>query len=164
MPTQFAEFAAGNTSAEIIELRCLELNHPSFDAPIRLVQDYQPRTVKLETGEIVEFMAGNFKTTPPSKDDNGRIERRLEIDNIGNVFFKPIFNLRDSSIPIACIFRSYLSDDLTAPLFVPPEKTTLSEISLTKTLLSARASSADVVNKPFPSKRYTTENTPGLKR
>lgn len=161
--TSYNEFAA-SAPVGIIELRCLEISHPLFDAPLRLVHDYQDWTVTLETGDTAVFRAAQFRTTPPKISDNGQIERGLQIDNTSGEVVNVLLPVVTSDTPVVCTFRTYLSDDVSAPQFDPPEITNLRNIQIDKTTLSATAQSSDVVNRKFPRRLYTRVNTPGLNR
>lgn len=161
--TTYKEFAA-SAPVGVIELRCLEISHPLITTPLRIVHDYQDWEVTLETSEVVTFMAGQFRTKPPSISDNGQIERGLQIDSVTGEIIGILLPIVTSEIPVTCTFRIYLSDDLSAPQFDPPEITNLRNIQINKGVLSATAQSADVINKRFPTRIYTRVNTPGLNR
>lgn len=161
--TDYNRFLA-SAPAGIIELRCLEISHPLFAAPLRLVHDYQDWTVTLETSETVTFKAAQFRTTPPTITDNGQIERGLQIDNTTGDVVNLLLPVVASTTPVTCTFRTYLSDDVTAPVFDTPEVTNLHNIQLSKGTLTASAQSSDVINRRFPRRIYTRVNTPGLNR
>lgn len=161
--TSYAEFAA-SAPVGIIELRCLEITHPLITAPLRLVHDYQDWTVTLETSEVVTFKAAQFRTAPPKIGDNGQIERTLQIDNTDGSIMSELLPIASSLTPITCVFRIYLSDDLSAPQFVAPEVTTIRTISLQGGTLTANTQTDDVINRKFPRRIYTADNTPGLNR
>ena len=75
-----------------------------------------------------------------------------------------VLAIATSQEPLVCVFRVYLSDDLSTPQFNPPERTVLRNISISKGTLTATAQSSDVINRKFPRRVYTVDNTPGLKR
>ncbi|HEY9544769.1 MAG TPA: DUF1833 family protein [Solimonas sp.] len=154
---------AASAPTGIIELRCMELNHSSFDEPFRVVCDWQDWTVTLETDEEATFKAGQFRTARPKQDDSGRIERPLRIDAADPSIVRKLLALTAMQETVQCTFRIYLSDDLTAPVLAP-EITSLGGFSYAGTTLTASARSPDLVNRKFGRKLYTTANTPGLYR
>lgn len=157
---------AASAPLGVIELRCLEISHPdpAFGEPLRLVHDFRDWEVTLENNTEVTFTAAQFRTTPPAIDESGRITRSLKIDNVDGAIFNALKTVADSLDPVTCTMRIYLSNDISAPQFLPPERTILRGITLSGGTLSAEALSIDVVNKRFPTRMYTTDNTPGLRR
>lgn len=156
-----------NASAPVgvYEITCLEITHETFDAPLRIYHPgYDPLTVTTEAMESQTYQACAFDTTPPSSDDSGRISRSLTIDGVDGSLIKALVPASQSEEPITATVRTYLSNDLTAPQFLRPEVLTLTNISVSKTTITATAENEDVINRRFPRVIYTTDNTPGLKR
>lgn len=149
----------------VIELRLLEIAHSTFAAPLRLyTPGYDDLTVTLENSSTATFKACAFRTTRPAADDSGRVSRSLQIDGVDGSINADLMKAVQSDVPIVCTVRVYLSTDLSAPQFNPPEVLSLSGITISKTQISATAENEDVLNKRFPNSIYTTDNTPGLKR
>lgn len=164
MPTTYPEHLA-SAPLGVLEYRCLEIAHPLFDAPLLIyTPGHDDLTVTLETGAVATFKACPFRTAPPARDDSGRISRGLQIDASDGSLMRALLPAAQSLDPITATLRVYLSDDLSAPQFDPPEVLSLTNISIDKKQISAQAENEDIINKRFPTALYTTENTPGLKR
>src|SRR3546814_9415637 len=110
---------AASAPTGIIELRCMELNHSSFDAPFRVVCDWQDWTVTLETDAEATFKAGPFRTARPQQDDSGRLARTLRIEAADTSIVRTLLALTAMQETVHSTFRSYPSDDLTAPVLAP---------------------------------------------
>lgn len=160
----YAEYAA-SAPVGVLELRCLEISHAEFEAPLRIyTPGYEDLAVTLETGATAVFKPVAFRTSMPTPDESGRISRSLEIDAVDGSLRRVLLAASQSDAPILASFRIYLSSDLSGPQFDPPEVLSLSRISLSKRRISARAENEDVINRRFPAAIYTTQNTPGLRR
>lgn len=148
-----------------LEYRCLEIDHPTFDAPLRIyTPGHDDLVVTLEDSSSATFKPVAFLTTPPASDDSGRISRGLQIDGVDGALMRALLPASQSDDPITATMRIYLSTDLTGPQFDPPEVLSLTSIGINKTQVSAQAENEDVINKKFPNAIYTTDNTPGLRR
>ena len=66
----------------------LELWHPAFASPIRVVRDHAPIDARIEAGAarnaglVVTFAAYAFDVTPPDQTTTGLPQCRIEIDNV----------------------------------------------------------------------------------
>jgi len=69
-----------------------------------------------------------------------------------------------ASVPIDCIYRVYLDKPNRKPEIDPPLRLTISTINVDMEVVSATAERYDVLNKPFPLRRYRGEEWPGLVR
>lgn len=160
----YAEYAA-SAPVGVLELHCLELSHPDWPTPLRLVRDYQDWTVTLEDGVTeATFSAAAFDTGRPSVDDSGVISRSLRIDAVGGAVLPALLAVAASDEPVQCTFRVYLSNDLSAPQFDPPEVTDIRGVQINAREVVATATTEDLANTPWPNRRTTTDNTPGLRR
>src|SRR3546814_11559060 len=101
---------AASAPTGIIELRCMELNHSSFDEPFRVVCDWQDWTVTLETDEEATFKAGQFRTARPKQDDSGRTDRTWRIDAADPSFVRKLLALTATRETDRFLSRLYLSD------------------------------------------------------
>ena len=162
--TDIAQYRA-SAPVGVLEYRCLEIDHPTFDAPLRIyTPGYEPLLVTLEGGGAATFTPVAFRTSPPASDDSGRISRGLQIDGVDGSLMRALLPASQSDDPITATMRIYLSTNLSRPQFDPPEVLSLTNININKLQVSAQAENEDVINKRFPSAIHTTDNTPGLRR
>lgn len=148
----------------------LEIYHPSFTVPIRVVRDTVNLTASLEAsaprdaGQAVDFIGYQFDITPPEISTSGVPQCTVEIDNVSREILAQIeAAVASGSLDlITMTYRAYLSDDLSGPENDPPLTLTISDITATVFRISATAGFANLANKRFPSVDYTAEVFPGL--
>lgn len=166
MLTDYLQEAYASAPSGIVELRTLTLSHPDpqFGGPVYLVADFRDFKAKLETGIEVTFQACPFRTSSPRLDESGRIERRLEIDNVSADLSKALNRISDMKDPVSVIYRVYLSNDPSGPQKLPVEKTVLTQVVVTAAVISGTATTPDLINRKFPTDLYTAKRFPGLIR
>lgn len=148
----------------------LEIYHPSFTVPIRVVRDKVNLTATLEAtaprdaSTAVEFIGYQFDITPPEISTSGVPQCTVEIDNVSRDILAQIENAVNggSQELITICYRAFLSDDLSAPENDPPLTLTVSDIVATVFRITATAGFANLANKRFPNMDYTSEVFPGL--
>lgn len=154
-------FATARTDLAIVDT--IEIYHPSIAERIYLVRDFNDQTFTLETGQDQLFTAGGFTVQLPSKTDKGIQNLNIAIDNTdrrASNFSKESLKYPNESIQV--IYRPYLSNDFSQPQMNPPLVLFLSNIDIKVLTVSATASFADIINKPFPSNLYTPARFPAL--
>jgi hypothetical protein len=152
----------------VIEYATVEIHHPTWDAPVRLVQGRDNLTATLEAsaprnpGETVTFAAFPFTFTLPKKGE-GRQELMLTIENATRLLMSAIESLDLSTdSPVRVIYRPYLSSDLSGPHMNPPLQLTVRTISATPKAVTLTCGYADFANRRFPWRVYRIEEFPGL--
>jgi hypothetical protein len=162
------EAYASATTSEVI-LNALEIIHPAFSVPIRVVADYIPLTARLENsapinpGELVEFQAFTFDIVPPEVIDSGVPELQITIDNVSGEILENIELASGSLDLLEVIWRVYLSSNPEeGPQNAKPIRMIISSIDVDTTTIQARASLGDFVNKKFPNNEYDDRRFPGL--
>lgn len=170
--------AYAHAPLEDVILQTIELQHPSFVTPLRLVADLgdllsneeQPtfgHMFTLETdaplnpGASVPFYACGFAFSMPSQQEGQLPSVSITIDNVGYLITPQLDNLIGNRGKLSIIYREYLNSDHTTPQFILAGLST-SNVSSNITQVSATASFADLVNKNFPSQVYRAKNFPGL--
>lgn len=161
-------YASADVSEVIINT--IEIRHPAFTEPIRVVSDYAPIDAKLEAnaplngGEVVTFQPFAFELTLPEVMEKGVPEMMLQIDNVSREIIRHIELAISLPDKLEVTYRAYLySDRLTnGPHNDPPLHLTITSIEADAMAITARASIADFVNKKFPSKEYDENGFPGL--
>lgn len=157
--------AAPNTS---VAYHTLELYHPSFTTPIRVVRDFVDLSARLEStaprdaSTYVTFVGYAFDIVPPEVSTTGVPECQITIDNVSRDIMQNLEASVTTSTPITVIYRMFLSTDLTAPQNNPPMTLTIISIQADMFKVTATATFGDLVNKRFPSQLYTIETFPGL--
>lgn len=160
--------AYASCPATVAELSTVEIYHPTWSAPVRLVRDRIDLVATLEAGapnnpsQPVTFAAFPFDFTLPKRGE-GRQELRLVIDNASRLLMDAIESL-DLSVdqPVRVIYRPYLSTDLSAPHMNPPLKLAVRAIAITAQQVTLSCGYADFANRKFPRRVYRVEEFPGL--
>lgn len=168
--SQAIKEAYSSTPAVVI-YHTLEIHHPSFTVPIRVVRDTVNLSAKLEAtaprdaATVVEFVGYQFDITPPEISVSGVPQCTVEIDNVSREILVQIENaVRGGSQElITLIYRSFLEGNLTVgPENNPPLTLTVSDITANVFRIQATAGFANLANRRFPDMEYTSEIYPGL--
>lgn len=146
----------------------LEIWHPAFTVPIRVVRDHADLTATLEASaprnasEAVTFIGYAFDIVPPDVTNSAVPQCVIEIDNISRDIMAQFDAAVHSPSPITLIYRAFLSDDLSGPENDPPLAMEILSISVDAFRIRATAGFGDLSNKRFPGLDYTAETFPGL--
>lgn len=161
--------AYASAPSDVVIINTIEIRHPAFEEPIRVVSDFVPVTAMLEPnapvngGEMVMFQAFAFELTLPEVMDRGVPELALRIDNVSREIIKNIELAMGLPDKLELTYRAFLSNDLAGgPHNDPPLHLTITSIEADALAVDARASIADFVNKKFPNKEYDERQFPGL--
>ena len=152
----------------VIVYHTLEINHPAFTAPIRVVRDVVDLTATLEAtaphdpSTAVLFVAFRFDIVPPDVQPTSIPQCVIEMDNVGREIVAQLDLAMASGNLITCIYRQFIGTDLSAPQNNPPLTLTISAISATPLRVRATAGFTNLANKRFPGEDYTAERFPGL--
>lgn len=170
-PTLSAAIAEAYASAPVndVILHTLELWHPAFSQPIRVVRDFDPMDARIEAsaarnaGEVVTFVGYAFDVLPPEQTSSGLPQCVIEIDNVS----RDILAQLDAAImgvdKITIIYRAYLSSALLdGPENDPPIELTVYTITATPQRIRATAGFPDLLNRKFPAQEYDLDRFPGL--
>jgi hypothetical protein len=147
----------------------LEIWHPNFTVPIRVVRDRVDLTAKLEAsaprdaGTMQTFVAFAFDIAPPDSTFSAVPQCTIEMDNVSREILSQIEASMGSTETITVIYRAFLSSNLAVgPENDPPITLTVLSISATVFRIRATCGFGDLANKRFPSKDYTAAVFPGL--
>lgn len=146
----------------------LEIRHPDFTAPIRVVRDWADLAATLEdsapedAGTEVTFIRFAFDFMRPEMSSAGVPQMTIEIDNVDRSIVANIEAAAGSPDRITVIYREYLSSDLSAPQNDPPLSLTV--LSVTADVFRVRAVCGwyNMENARFPTLEYSPETFPGL--
>lgn len=161
------EAYASAPSAEVI-LHTLELRHPSFTQPLRVVNDHATLSARLEASAPanpstwVDFVPFSFRFRLPDVQSTGMPELEVEIDNVSAEVLAYIDQAAQSTSLIELTYRPFLASDLTAPQMDPPITLVLHDVEVSIFSIRARASFGEYGNRRFPGETYDAQRFPGL--
>jgi len=143
--------AVSSAEAPII---LLEIDHPLFSVPARVVNDNQDIT---SNGDV--YTALTFEITLPD-DMEGQIPRaQLSMDNIGRELTQPLEDSNGgegATVRVMQVLRS-------APNVIEWEALLdMRNVSMTNLKVNAELSYEDILNRPAVAVRYDTFTAPGL--
>jgi hypothetical protein len=160
--------AYASAPADQVIYHTLELRHPAFSAPIRVVRDWADLTATLEAsapadpGASVTFVRFAFDFTKPEVSASGVPQLTIEIDNVDRAIVANIEAALSSTDMVQATYREYLSSDLTGPQNDPPIHMTIMSITADVFRVKAVAGFPDLINRRFPTTEYDSETFPGL--
>lgn len=146
----------------------LELRHPAFSSPIRVVRDYADLVATLEAtapvdaGVAVTFVRFAFEFTKPEISTTGVPQMTIEIDNVDRSIIANIEAALTSTAMVQATYREYISTDLSAPQNNPPISMTILSLTADVFRVKAVAGFPDLMNRRFPTLEYAAETFPGL--
>jgi hypothetical protein len=114
-----------NSDSKVVELELLEISHPDFSQVYRIVRNkISGVTVTLEDSSVETFDYYPLQIKPTASSDD--LDQKLEIilGDLGSVLPMELDNVNVAGtfgIKPVCIYRTYRSDDLSAPLNGPIE-------------------------------------------
>lgn len=176
--------AYASAPTEDVILHTLELNHPSFTQPLRVVNNHQDFEAILVNDDIlleddsfllteagdgiiaqatsVTFAAFSFRFKLPDVQKTGMPEIEIEIDNVSREILAYIDQAANSADLIEVIYRPYLASDPTTPQMDPPIVLTMHDVDADIFAIRGRASFGDYGNRRFPNQWYDAQRFPGL--
>lgn len=170
-PTLSAAIREAYASAPVdsVVLHTLELWHPSWTDPIRVVRDRAALDARIEAGaarnpgEIVTFAAYAFDIVPPDQTSGGLPQATIEIDNVSRDIVAAIDLAVTQTDKITAIYRAYLSTTATdGPETDPPLELTLITVTATVFRVTATAGFPNLLDRKFPRLVYDIDTFPGL--
>jgi len=160
--------AYASAPAGVVIYHTLELRHPAFTAPIRVVRDYVNLTARLEAsapldpGAMVTFIAFAFDFTKPEVSASGVPQIQIQIDNVDRSIVANIEAAMAGTDLVECTYREFISTDLSAPQNDPPLSMTILTVTADVFRVSCTAGYPNLMNYRFPRLEYDTETFPGL--
>lgn len=153
----------------VVTWETIEIWHPAFSAPIRVVRDGASLTARIEAsalrdaGQVVTFTPYAFDLVPPDQSSTAIPQATLTIDNISREIGQQLDMAILDGRPTEVIWRTYLSgNELVGPEHLPPVRMQLIVTSLGVSEVRATIGFRDLMNASFPALEYDTETFPGL--
>lgn len=168
--TQAIAEAYASAPVDELALNTIELQHPNFfdenGAPtaLRLVQGFEDYTLGIEGGAMVLFSGVPFTFSLPGFDEGSVPQLQLSIDNVSHLITTYLEQAIESLEPITVVYRPYLASDPSGPQLDPPITMRLTKVTVDIFTATGTATLDDVNNWPFPNRRYTANDFPGLFR
>ena len=165
--TQAMQEAYAAVLSSVVILHTLELNHPAFATPIRVVTGddglpaAQTVALTLESGETVDFMAMAFDVTPPGFDDKGPTPGRIRIDFVSGELIEPLEAAATTSGVIEVTYRAWRSDQRGEPGDVV-KGLKLRRVGLNETAAEGDVGFDEVGKQAFPRQTYSIDLYPAL--
>lgn len=161
------EAYASAPAAEVI-LHTIELRHPSFTQPIRVVRDYSDFTCYLEadapedpSGEVT-FVGMAFDFILPEVVKSTSPEIEISLDNVSGEIIGYLDAAAQTPDMIEVTYRPYLASDPSGPQMNPPITLVIRSVTADVFRVKARAGFADLSNRKFPNEVYDAERFVGL--
>lgn len=168
LSTALAE-AYASAPVESLILHTVELHHPAFAVPVRVVRDRVTLDARLEAtapaegGEVVTFVPYAFDLTLPEQTTSGAPQCVLEIDNVSRDILVQLRLAIREATPILMIYRAYLDGAaLDGPENDPPLRMELKQVNATPLRIRAVAGFPDLLGQSFPRLTYDVARFPGL--
>lgn len=158
-------------SAPVSEMihHCLEINHPSFTSPIRIVQGNDDVKAKLEAdapsqaGRVVDFVAAPWDLVLPALEEDRMPELQLNFSNVSREMTRHIAAATIAGDPIRVLYRVYTDSTLLfGPQIDPPIELWINEATADNYAVKTTATLEDVFNSLFPRDNYVPERFPSL--
>ena len=152
----------------VIIYHTLELRHAAFSSPIRVVRDNASLVATLEAsapsqaGQAVTFVGFAFDFTKPEVSASGVPSITIEIDNVDRSIVANIEAAMASTSLVTCIYREYISTDLSGPQNNPPLTLTVLTVTADVFRVKCTCGFANLMNYRFPRLEYDAETYASL--
>ena len=143
----------------------LAISHPTF-AGTFYIHNAPTESSLFGTldGGTQTFISVPFEISLPERNSEGRSDVRIVIGAAGNALNEVLDGaLTQPEFPIVVQYTAFLFTDQN-PLYDPPLRFNMTEVTDTDTGITAVASPGDSINRPFPNGRYRVSSFPGLNR
>jgi hypothetical protein len=155
--SQAIQEAYASAPIDVIIYHTLEIYHPNFNAPIRVVRGHENLTAG---GQVYQAFAFDF--TLPSVTPNGAMGLSITIDNVDRLIVQQLELASQSADGIIVTYKAWLSTDLSTPQNNPPLILEVESVSANASTVTAFAVLGNFKNRKFPARIYTDAEFPGL--
>lgn len=155
--------AYATADSSVVVLDTLEIINPSVET-LYLVADTAPEghDLRLENGVWKHFQSAAFRFIPPAAGDDGTQDLNLAFDNVGLVVTEYVKQALVSRKAVTLKYRPYLASDKATPQMNPALTLQITDVQITVSEVTCRASYAELLNRKFLSERFTRRRFPTL--
>lgn len=147
------------------EALTLAFDHATLVSPIYVTNQPRGFQATLEDLSTVYFQPIAFAIEFPKRDDRGRQDLQIAMDNIGRTLMDMLkTGIAQASDPVYVTLRTYLWTDKSQPQESPPLTLTITSFAVQSGVVNMTAGRADFFARPFPFTRYLRSIWPGLDR
>lgn len=162
--------AYARAHSSTVHLWALELRHPSFPAPLRVVQHNEDISLTLETGAPADgdtlqlFTALAFRMKEPDISTEPDSTLTVQADGVSGAVQPYLATANQSSTPIEATLRPFSFDVVgkTVGEMLGVVHLQVRHISITKVSVSLKMGYTNSANRAFPAVNYTATSNPGL--
>lgn len=162
MSTILAEVNAGANAALDVILRTLELTCPAWDAPVFICTGFEDVTAVTEDSRTVTFIGANIDIALAAKNNKGNQTLAFSVDNTTGEVSQRVDQAIGGDARVTCIYRTYLSGNLTAPAEKPYVLSLLSG-SIQGIEAQLQTGYFNMIGVAWPRKLYTVNEYPALR-
>ncbi|OIX96206.1 ArsR family transcriptional regulator [Serratia fonticola] len=127
-----------------------------------LTQGYDDITATLENGQTVTFIASALDVALPARNADGTQDLKFAISNVDGVVSGAIRDALDNDEIGTLTFRTFTTDDLSAPAN-PPFTLTIKGGYWKATEVQTTAGYMNILDTAYPRRRYNLVQHPGLR-
>lgn len=160
--TQALREAMATAPADEVVYDTLELSHPGFTEPLRVIADRVALDARLETGTLVTFVPYAFRLTPPEVADDAAPALAVEIDNVDRLILAQLDAAVSSESPVNLVWRRFVASTAQTGPAATPVTVPLTEASADVLTIHGRASHDTLYDRVFPGLTYEIDDFPGV--
>ena len=157
-----SEVNAGANAALDVIIRTLELTCPAWAAPVYICTGFEDITAVTEDGRTITFIGANIDIALAAKNNKGNQTLAFAVDNTTGEVSQRVDQAIDGDARVTCIYRTYMSGNLTAPAEKPY---VLSLLSGTIQGVEAQLQTGyfNMIGVAWPRNLYTVNDYPALR-
>lgn len=107
-------YADPEVTDDIIET--LELDHPTFDTPVRIVANTATdQVLQLESGATATFVACPVAIQLDGFDDDGPTSAQVRIDNVSGLLHPYLKDAIQAGHPLTVVYRAWTTAEMSRP-------------------------------------------------
>lgn len=167
-PAQKEAYARVSNTLRVVN--ALEFRHPTFAAPLRIVQGMDEITCVLEAdapvdaGQSVTFSAFAFQSDEPGITTDPDNALNIRLDGISGIFQEAFATASESNVPISVTIRPLMYDVFAKGngAIQASYHVEVQEIRSNMTSVAVKCGFSNPANKAFPNVVYSEQTNPSL--
>jgi len=162
--TEAIKEAYASSPVGVAILATMELTHPAWDEPVRVVYDHQDLVAPVVVGgPDVTFKRCSFGLTPP-KQGKDMPQLSIWVDNVSREIGQAMQAARGTRAVVKLTFREYLSDNTAAGPQYTLSGLAMKKVTITAHRVIGTCGFLDFLSKKVPRLKFTRAEYPGLVR